>query len=219
MLDAAHGLYDDPVTAAWTASGIGPVAMPDVGAPNPASTPTRPSASRTGAGAYMRSPAPTFFKATALPPAKQRKVAAWTHGSKPRIRTVSPSERHPSRYVEKHLIVEAYDCTALWHQAARNEIAKYTRHLTPAQQRVAKGVRLGLHGWRSLLLVAGTPRQEELPLAREDQQGAQTTVRRPRSSPHSCEAAPLPQPEDTDVAALAADADLERGTSRPSSHF
>jgi hypothetical protein len=86
----------------------------------------------------MRSPAPTSFKATALPPAKQRKVAAWTHGSKPRIRTVSPSQRHPSGYVEKHLILDGYDCTALWHQAARNEIAKYTRHLTPAQQRVAK---------------------------------------------------------------------------------
>jgi hypothetical protein len=32
----------------------------------------------------------------------------------------------------------AWDCTALWRQSARNEVARHTRHLTPAQQRVAK---------------------------------------------------------------------------------
>lgn len=113
----------------------GAVVVQDVGASSTASTPGFTTGVSTG-GRQVRgnSPASTPFQ---LPPSKHR-VAAWTYGSKPRIRTVSPSERHPSGYVEKRLTIDGYDCTALWHQAARNEIARYTRHLTPAQQRVAK---------------------------------------------------------------------------------
>lgn len=68
-------------------------------------------------------------------------------------------------------------------------------------------------------MVAGAPRQEELPLTREDQQGSQAPVRRPRPPTPPCEAAPLPQPQNTDLAALAPNADQERGTSNPSPRF
>jgi hypothetical protein len=49
-----------------------------------------------------------------------------------------PSERHPAGYAEKPLVIWGMDCTALWHEAARNEMKRLTRHLPHAQQAVAR---------------------------------------------------------------------------------
>jgi hypothetical protein len=56
----------------------------------------------------------------------------------PKRRKSKPPPAHPHGYDEKRLIIGGIECTALWHKLARQEVAKLTRHLTPAQQRVAR---------------------------------------------------------------------------------
>jgi hypothetical protein len=55
----------------------------------------------------------------------------------PQSRWKAPPERHPAGYVEHRLIIWDVDCTALWHQAARNEMKRVTRHLPQSHQNVA----------------------------------------------------------------------------------
>jgi hypothetical protein len=46
-------------------------------------------------------------------------------------------QAHPWNYQERPLIIWDVDCTALWHQCARNEMKRLTRHLPQSYQNVA----------------------------------------------------------------------------------